>query len=114
MERTGINDLVLVYFEDEPMTFARVEEIREDYKKGWYHVSLLFLQVPLQVVTWILRDQYIDGGEFTMNGKRIRLEKVISPHTPAPEPEDDTPEPPPPETPPTEKGKVISFKAHKK
>jgi hypothetical protein len=37
------------------------------------------LQVPLQVVTWILRDRYIAGDEFTMNGKRMRLEPVVSP-----------------------------------
>jgi hypothetical protein len=35
--------------------------------------------MPVQVVTWILRDAYIDGGEFTMNGKRMRLEKVQVP-----------------------------------
>ncbi|MGD8613908.1 MAG: hypothetical protein PVI93_23030, partial [Desulfobacterales bacterium] len=44
-----------------------------------YHVKLLLLQVPLQVVTWILKDVYISGNEFTMNGKRMRLEKVESP-----------------------------------
>ena len=42
-------------------------------------MRLLLLQMPVQVVTWILRDAYIDGGEFTMNGKRMRLEKVQVP-----------------------------------
>ncbi len=73
------NDLVLVYFEDKPLLFARIERIAPDHKPGWYHVSLLLLQVPPELVTWILRDAYIDGGEFTMNGKRMRLEKVASP-----------------------------------
>ena len=73
------NDLVLVYFEDKPLVFARIESILADSKKDWYHVKLLLLQVPLQVVTWILKDAYINGTEFTMNGKRIRLEKVESP-----------------------------------
>lgn len=76
---TTINDIVLIYFEDKPLVFARVEDITPDVKPGWYVIKLLFLQVPLQVVTWILRDVYINGGEFTMNGKRMRLEKVVAP-----------------------------------
>ena len=73
------NDLVLIYFEDKPLTFARIESILPDTKKDWYHVKLLLLQVPLQVVTWILKDIYISGTEFTMNGKRMRLEQVEIP-----------------------------------
>ena len=73
------NDLVLIYFEDKPLAFARIESILPDSKKDWYHVKLLLLQVPLQLVTWILKDVYINGTEFTMNGKQMRLEKVESP-----------------------------------
>lgn len=76
---TSETDIVLIYLEDKPMAFARVESITEDWKKPWYHVKLLMLQIPLQVVTWILKDIYIDGAEFTMDGKRIRLEKVVCP-----------------------------------
>lgn len=78
--RTAEKDLVLIHYEDKPLAFARVEAIEPDHKPGWHHVSLLMLQVPVQVVTWILRDAYIDGAPFTMNGKRMRLEKVVSPH----------------------------------
>jgi len=73
------NDIVLIYFEERPLSFARVEKIIPDAKPDWYHVELLMLQVPLQVVTWILRDIYIDGTEFTMNGKKMRLELVEKP-----------------------------------
>ena len=73
------NDIVLIHFEDQPLSFARIESILPDTKPDWYHVKLLMLQVPLQVVTWILRDRYITGDEFTMNGKRIHLEKVVCP-----------------------------------
>ncbi len=73
------NDIVLIYFEDRPLSFARIESIQPDSKPNWYHVELLMLQVPLQVVSWILRDIYIDGAEFTMNGKKMRLEKVEKP-----------------------------------
>jgi hypothetical protein len=72
-------DIVLVHFEDQPLGFARIEEILPDNQPDWYHVKLLMLQVPLQVVTWILRDRYITGDEFTMNGKRMRLELVVCP-----------------------------------
>lgn len=119
-DRTAINDLVLIYLEDEPLSFARIEDIREDWKKGWYHVTMLFLQIPLQVITWILRDRYIDGEEFTMDGKRIRLEKVVAPVTTEP-----TPSPEPPDKMKNENavneaskttggGKVISFGQRKK
>jgi hypothetical protein len=76
------NDLVLIYFEKKPLAFARIESILPDSKKNWYHVKLLLLQIPLQVVTWILKDVYISGTEFTMNGKKMRLEKVESPIEP--------------------------------
>ena len=81
--RTAEKDLVLIHYEDKPLSFARIEAIEPDHKPGWHHVSLLMLQVPVQVVTWILRDAYIDGAAFTMNGKRMRLEKVVSPFQPA-------------------------------
>ena len=76
------NDVVLIYFEDQPISFARIEDISPDAKRDWYHVKLLLLQVPLLVVTWILRDIYIEGQEFTMEGKRIRLEPVVCPQKP--------------------------------
>ena len=75
-------DLVLIYLEDHPLTYARIEAILADAKPDWYHVKLLMLQVPPQIVTWILKDVYIDGTEFTMNGKRMRLERVVVPQEP--------------------------------
>lgn len=74
-------DLVLVHFEDKPVVFARIEAISPDIKPDWYHVQLLLLQIPSQKVTWILRNAYINGEEFTMDEKRMRLELVPSPGT---------------------------------
>jgi hypothetical protein len=74
-----INDIVLIYYEDQPFSFARIEDITADHKKDWYHVKLLLLQLPLETVTWILKDVYINGEEFTMGGKRMRFEKVVAP-----------------------------------
>lgn len=99
---TTENDIVLIYLEDTPLSFARIESILPDSKPDWYHVKLLMLQLPLQVVTWILRDVYINGETFTMNGKQMRLEMVVCPEDlevpetdtepeKAPEPEKKTP-----------------------
>jgi len=106
------NDIVLIHYEDAPLVFARIEEILPDHKPGWYHVRLLMLQVPVQTATWILRDAYIDGDPFTMDGKKMRLEKIVAPEEPR---DDDPPSPGPPST--TEDaagGQVISFADLKK
>ena len=76
------NDVVLIYFENQPLMFARIERFTPDAKAGWFHVKLLPLQLPLQPITWILRDAYINGEEFTMNGKKMRLEPVVCPEIP--------------------------------
>jgi hypothetical protein len=73
---SGENDVVLIYFEEKPTVFARIEAIEPDIKNNWYHVTLLLLTIPTQTVTWILRDVYINGSPFTMGGKPVRLEAV--------------------------------------
>ncbi len=77
--RTIQGDVVLVYMDDAPAFFARVEEISTDVKPGWFHVKFLVLQMPLLVVTWILREGYFNGEEFTMGGHPMRIEKVSAP-----------------------------------
>jgi hypothetical protein len=69
-------DVVLIHYQDQPMAYARIEGISPDVKKDWYQVTLLFLTLPAQSVTWILRDEYINGSSFTMGGQAMRLEKV--------------------------------------
>lgn len=85
-----IKDVVLIHLEDAPVSFARVEDIEPDHKKDWFHIKLLMLQVPLQVVTWILKAEYINGEVFSMNGKSMRIEKVQAPIVPLEH--DDSPE----------------------
>ncbi|NLI82109.1 MAG: hypothetical protein GX443_10550 [Deltaproteobacteria bacterium] len=77
MTREG--DVVLVYMDGNPAFFARVEAIDADVKPGWYQVKMLVLQIPLMVITWILRDAYINGDEFTMGGRPVRVVKVVAP-----------------------------------
>ncbi|MBU0969257.1 MAG: hypothetical protein KKC20_01355 [Proteobacteria bacterium] len=77
-----IKDVVLIYLEDSPVSFARVESILPDAKKDWYQIKLLMLQIPIQTVTWILKDAYINGEPFHMNGKKMKLEVVECPTDP--------------------------------
>ena len=107
-------DIVLIYFEDKPVVFARIEEILPDSKRSWYHVRLLMLQVPVHTITWILRDSYIDGAEFTMNGKKIRMEVVICPEEPPEEPDDPGKNEKIPETKAPDTARVISFPDRRK
>ncbi len=76
---TGIHDLILVYVDNKPGFFARIEDIAPDVKPGWWQVRLLVLSLPLQVFTWILDESQIDGAAYTMGGTPLRLEKVVSP-----------------------------------
>ena len=106
------NDIVLIYFEENPLVFARIENILPDAKPNWYHVTFLLLQVPPQVVTWILRDVYINGETFTMDGKQMRLELV---EPPEPEAELSREDPSLEKDPKSEtKGSVISLKDFKR
>ncbi len=85
----GINDLVLVYLDHKPAFYARIEDLRPDVKKGWYHVELLVLTLPPQVVTWILDEDQINGQDFTMGGRPMRL--ALVPRKPAPPSEPEKP-----------------------
>lgn len=66
----------MVHYEDQPIVYARIEAIEPDVKRDWFQVSLTVLTIPLQAVTWILREAYINGEGFTMGGKAMRLERV--------------------------------------
>jgi hypothetical protein len=75
----SIGDIVLIYHNEQPAFFAQVRDILADHKRDWYQVKLLVLQVPLTEVTWILREEYISGDTFTMDGDRVKMEKVTGP-----------------------------------
>ena len=91
-----INDLVLVHLDQKPAFFARLNDITPDVKRGWYQVELLVLSLPPQPVVWILEESQINGEEFTMGDRSVRLELI--PPKPLPEPET---------SPPSGKGKII-------
>lgn len=86
---TRPGDIILIHRQGEPVAFARVEQITADVKPQWWQMELLFLMVPPQKGSWILREEYIDGGEFTMGGESMRLERLPQPaglRSPGPEP----------------------------
>lgn len=89
MTREG--DVVLVYIEGKPAFFARIEKISPDPKPEWWQVKMLVFQVPLITVTWILREAYINGEEFTMGGHPMRMIKVEAPPEDAPPSSEEAP-----------------------
>ncbi len=72
-------DIVLIYYEDEPAFFVRIEDITPDHKPNWFHARLLVLQIPIIEIIWILREEYINGASFSMEGHTIRMELVTGP-----------------------------------
>ncbi len=87
-------DLALIHIEHKPAFFARVEDISPDHKRGWWHIKLFILALPLKVVTWIIDDEQIRGAEFTMGGTPVRLEKIHPPEEEEPEGTETSPETP--------------------
>ncbi|MEW6660711.1 MAG: hypothetical protein AB1424_18875 [Thermodesulfobacteriota bacterium] len=94
-----INDLVLVYLDQKPAFYARINDINPDVKRGWYQVELLVLTLPPQTLVWILEGTHLQGEEFTMGGRPMKLVEI-----PAKSPSQ-------PETPgPKGKGKVVPLR----
>jgi hypothetical protein len=73
---SGEGDIVLIHIKDQPTIYGRVEAIEPDIKKGWYRVTLLLLSIPQQIITWILREEYINGATFTMDGNPIMMKEI--------------------------------------
>jgi len=72
-------DLILLYVDSKPTIYARVESVENDIKAGWFRITMLLLSFPWQVVTWILKEEYIDGTPFTMEGVPIQLTSLPQP-----------------------------------
>ncbi len=106
MSREG--DIVLIYIKDKPTIYARVEAIEPDIKKGWYRITLLLLSIPQQLITWILKEEYINGATFTMDGNPVMMQEVK--RMPAGAERKEKGEMPGEDTGPEIKGKVLPFK----
>lgn len=69
-------DVILVYVDEKPSFYGRVENILPDVKKGWRNFIFLSLTHPIQKITWILEPSQIDGDEFTMGGTPMRIQRL--------------------------------------
>jgi len=80
-ESTDIGDLVLIVAKEPQMlVYALVTDIERDStrKDEWWHLSLTFLTVPPQGITWTLRTSQMTGKEiFTMGGEK-RFVKAVN------------------------------------
>ncbi|MBW1972136.1 MAG: hypothetical protein JRI44_04775 [Deltaproteobacteria bacterium] len=74
--KSKAGDLVLIYMNNKPSFFARIEKIEPDIKIGWFKVTFLMLTVPLRTFIWILEPDQIDGASFTMQGLPVKIEKI--------------------------------------
>ena len=70
-------EVLLVFFQNEPAFFIRIENILADKKRGWWHVQFITLTLPINEMSWILKDDHIRGGEFTMQNNPVHLERVV-------------------------------------
>ncbi len=100
-ESTDIGDLVLIVAKEPQMlVYALVTDIKRDTtrKDEWWHLSLTFLTVPPQEVSWTLRTAQMTGMEiFTMGGEKrfvqaVNLAPAIAPIPDEPRPEEKTKE----------------------
>ena len=74
-------EVLLVFFQEEPTFYIRIENILADKKRGWWHVQFITLTLPTNEMSWILSDDHLRGGEFTMQNNPVRLERVIGTQT---------------------------------
>jgi hypothetical protein len=74
-----VGEVILVYIDNEPAFFARVEKIAPDQKKNWWQMTFLMLSIPLKTMTWILDDEQMRGQAFTMNSVPMQIKKVEAP-----------------------------------
>jgi len=100
------NDVVLVYIDNKPAFFSRVEGIAADVKKGWWQVTFLLLNIPLNTFTWILDNDQIRGADFTMQGTPMRIEKVVAPQNTKSDPPDEDD----PDEPQGDSGRILSMR----
>jgi hypothetical protein len=97
----SIGDVVAIYFDKKPSVYARIEMITPDIKPHWLQVRLLFLSFPPQETTWTLREEYLEGTEFTMKGIPIQVIPLGKPGSGGPSSKDSNTKAKP--------GEVLSF-----
>ena len=72
-------EVVLVFINEEPAFFARVENVKPDIKKKWWQLTLLMLTIPLKTIQWKLDDDQMRGHPFTMKSVPMQIRRVERP-----------------------------------
>ena len=71
-------EVVAIFVDNKPYLYAKIEDIEPDIKPKWFRVTLLMLSFPPVEVTWILKEEYINGAEFTMDGVPVKISSLQS------------------------------------
>jgi len=72
----AIGEVVAISIDGKPSVYGRIEGYEADRKPRWYQVDILLLTFPPQNLTWILREEQIDGEAFTMDGVPVMIQAV--------------------------------------
>ena len=66
-------DVVLICIEGIARWHARIKSITEDEKPGWYQVNVTLIESQETNFTWTLKEENINGKEFSMGGEKRSL-----------------------------------------
>ena len=72
----AICEVVAISIDGKPSVYGRIEGYDADRRPRWYQVDILLLTFPPQNLTWILREEQIDGEPFTMDGVPVEIKTV--------------------------------------
>lgn len=72
----AIGEVVAISIDGKPSVYGRIEGYDTDRRPRWYQVDILLLTFPPQSITWILREEQIDGERFTMDGVPVEIQTV--------------------------------------
>lgn len=68
------NDVCILYVNDLPQGFIRIESIEPDSKPGWYSVQFIELMFPIQVIKWKIDEEHLKGADINMKGFKFNLQ----------------------------------------
>lgn len=71
------NDVCIIYVNDLPQGFIRIESIESDIKPGWYSVKFIELLFPIKVNTWKIDEEHLKGADINMKGFKFNLQPLM-------------------------------------
>ena len=80
-----VKDVILVIKPDISF-FGYVYKIEPDTKKDWWDIYFTTIMLPPQIFKWILKESYINGEVFTMEGIKTFVKPVMFGEEEKPEP----------------------------